>query len=89
MLYAKNKYEVSLLHIPTGISMRCNCERQQYKNRARLLKRLVSLLNADRSNCSVVHEYDLGNEDQYPYDLSDYRDTQTNVYTELERLGSP
>ena len=79
MLYNNRKNVVSILHIPTGIYMWCSCERQQYKNRERLLKRLVSFLNADRSKCSVIHEYDLGNEDQYPLDVSEYRKTQTSV----------
>lgn len=79
MFYANRKYEVNILHIPTGVYMRCNCERQQYKNRARLLKRLLSFLSSDRSKCSVVHEYDLGNEDKHPNDLSDYRNTPTYI----------
>lgn len=69
---------VRVTHLPTGLSVLCDLERLEYKNKDKALQFLKSKLIRHKfiiDKCDVT--YDLGTE-QYPQELEDFRDVPIN-----------
>jgi len=72
-----NNREVTVTHIPTGITATCDAERSQHRNRAKALSILKSRLwasqNLPKLSSAVVASYVLPDDAQYPVELDEFK----------------
>lgn len=76
MLY-DNRRHISITHNPSGVSVYCNGDRSQHRNKnnalAILRSNLYSIVNAPSFSDRPKYSYTLTGDEQYPDDLQQHR----------------